>query len=233
MPLRAFKSASSKLYAGLPLYPHRHEDGTYVASRTRFEVDYIRVEMLDQLEALVGLGYSARMSNPEIPQAPSLISAKSIESTTATTGAVSIRAALLKAIASSELDAESMRKIRLEQSLLRAFLLGGKSTGSCILCGECIPENLLVAAHLKARSKCSPDEKRDIANVAALMCKIGCDDLYEKAYVFVENGEVRPNEQRNSTPAVTRAVGRIKGNHVSNWASSAKYFDWHRTMVAK
>jgi len=231
--MQATKSTRSKLYAGLPLYPHRHEDGMYVASRTRFEVDYVRVETLDQLEALVGLGYSARMSNPEIPQAPSLISPRSIELIKATSESASIGAVLLEAIASSELDEESMRKRRLEQSLLRAFLLSGRDTGTCVLCAALMPENLLVAAHLKPRAKCSVVEKRDIPNVAALMCKLGCDDLYEKGYVYVEKGEVQPHSGRALTPAVEAAVANIKGKRVPNWPSSSKYFDWHRTSVTK
>lgn len=65
--------------AGTRLFPHRHEDGTYVVSMTRFERDYVRVAnesaLLDWLER----GYKLRMSNPtEGASAPRLISPESI-----------------------------------------------------------------------------------------------------------------------------------------------------------
>ena len=60
--------------AGTLLYPHKHRDGNYVVSMTRFEKDYIKVayaaDLLDWLEK----GYRLRMSNKEggVPS-PSLI----------------------------------------------------------------------------------------------------------------------------------------------------------------
>lgn len=44
------------------VFPHRHEDGLYVVSKTRFERDYIRVQANDILEYLLK-GYGLRMSN--------------------------------------------------------------------------------------------------------------------------------------------------------------------------
>lgn len=70
---------SAGAYKGKPLYPHLHKDGKYVASPTRYEIDYIRVDELYELEVLVRSGYAARMSNPDIPNAPSLIISKNIQ----------------------------------------------------------------------------------------------------------------------------------------------------------
>lgn len=39
--LHAFVSRGTK--TGEFLFPHKHEDGTYVVSKTRFEDDYVRV----------------------------------------------------------------------------------------------------------------------------------------------------------------------------------------------
>ena len=60
---------------GTELRPHRHEDGSYVASKTRFEKDYVRVRRESELSALVRQGYKVRMSNPncEAHRAPSLV----------------------------------------------------------------------------------------------------------------------------------------------------------------
>lgn len=41
MGLIAYIAERSKNNAGKPLYPHRHKDGKYVASHTRFEADYV------------------------------------------------------------------------------------------------------------------------------------------------------------------------------------------------
>lgn len=64
--------------AGLMLFPHRHEDGKYVVSKTRFEKDYERVEAHEVLPMLEK-GYGLRMSNAaEGITAPRLIVPESI-----------------------------------------------------------------------------------------------------------------------------------------------------------
>jgi hypothetical protein len=61
-------------HEGVRLYPHLHEDGTYVVSLTRFARDYVRIASEADLEAWLLKGYRLRMSNINegIP-APSLI----------------------------------------------------------------------------------------------------------------------------------------------------------------
>ena len=59
--------------------PHLHTDGMYVASPSRFEVDYLRVKTIDELIALLDEGLSIRMSSKNPKTAPSLISPKSIQ----------------------------------------------------------------------------------------------------------------------------------------------------------
>lgn len=65
---------------GTTLTPHRHDDGCYVVSMTRFEKDYIRVPSAAALPGWVAKGYRVRMSNPLVPnhRAPSLIAPASI-----------------------------------------------------------------------------------------------------------------------------------------------------------
>lgn len=75
--LHAFVSRGARL--GELLFPHKHDDGTYVVSKTRFENDYIRV--INEAEILPWLekGYGLRMSNPNKGiKAPSLISPEAI-----------------------------------------------------------------------------------------------------------------------------------------------------------
>ena len=61
---------------GTELAPHLHKDGFYVASKTRFEKDYVRVTSIEELAKLIKEGLSIRMSAPGI--APGLISPASI-----------------------------------------------------------------------------------------------------------------------------------------------------------
>ena len=68
---------------GTVLIPHKHDSGKYVASKTRFEKDYIYVESLRELGILRENGFSIRMSNQDSLHhcAPSLISPSSILTT--------------------------------------------------------------------------------------------------------------------------------------------------------
>lgn len=71
--------ASRGARAGKLLFPHRHEDGTYVVSKTRFEEDYVRLMREDEILHWLEKGYGLRMSNPaQGIKAPSLISLESI-----------------------------------------------------------------------------------------------------------------------------------------------------------
>ena len=64
---------------GKLLFPHRHEDGSFVVSKTRFEKDYLRLRNEHEILAMLEEGYALRMSNPnEGITAPSLISPESI-----------------------------------------------------------------------------------------------------------------------------------------------------------
>ncbi len=57
--------------------PHRHADGTYVISPTRFERDYIRVSTLEEVAAHVRQGLKCRMSSSQA-KAPRLFAPASI-----------------------------------------------------------------------------------------------------------------------------------------------------------
>lgn len=62
------------LNTGTLLFPHKHRDGMYVVSPSRYEVDYTRVADADDLLAWVENGYCIRMSNKDGGvAAPSLI----------------------------------------------------------------------------------------------------------------------------------------------------------------
>ncbi|MGY3531174.1 hypothetical protein [Bradyrhizobium sp. USDA 4452] len=64
---------------GSILVPHRHSDGCFVVSMTRFESDYIRLRSIREVVEHLRRGYSLRMSGDHAStKSPSLISPSSI-----------------------------------------------------------------------------------------------------------------------------------------------------------
>lgn len=86
-------------------------------------------------------------------------------------------------------DEESIVKIRKEQSILRQGLFKGHKTAKCAICGREFPVEMLCCSHIKKRCFCGEEERKDL-NVVAPMCKFGCDELFEKGFVGVDDGKV-------------------------------------------
>lgn len=219
-------------YKGEPLFPHKHKDGMYVATTSRYEDDYIRVSTVEELETLVKSGYGARMSNPNINNAPSYIVNNNLTFATEAADVPESPLSYLPSIAEElDLDRNSITKQRKEQSFLRAHLINGRSIGNCVICQNDFPFDMLIAAHIKKRSACSTEEKKDFDNVAALMCKIDCDDLYEKGYISIVDGKVIKNKKRITTVILDTIISKIIGNNVNNWSGSKKYYEWHNKKI--
>jgi len=126
------------------------------------------------------------------------------------------------------LDAETKAYARTEQSFLRGNLFGFSMTGTCGICGQELPVNLLVAAHIKKRADCSYEERVDADNIVMPMCKFGCDDLYEKGYITVKNGKVLAESKLILTNYVKEHLQRIQGRECTHWREETKaYFTWH------
>lgn len=212
------------------LYPHKYPDGMYVASTSKFEEDYIRVETLEELEVLIRSGYKARMSSPKLSDPPSGIVSKNIKITSS--AAIDLESYLNKLTNDVDLDGDSKVKTRKEQAFLRVNLLKGSTEGCCVICHQVLPADLLVAAHIKKRSICKKTEKMDFKNIVALMCKLGCDDFFEKGYIGVESSKVIANKKKVTTPFVNAAISKLIGNAVPNWSGNKKYYEWHKKNVA-
>lgn len=128
---------------------------------------------------------------------------------------------------SGDLDALRLVKTRKEQSLLQKHLFAGLITGTCALCSKDLPVDLLHAAHIKRRSKCSFDERRNLDNVMAA-CTLGCDELFERGYIFVDqSGTMRaaPTESDELREILKGYAGLKIGIHSP---SNASFFEWHR-----
>ncbi|MBM7813718.1 hypothetical protein [Saccharothrix algeriensis] len=129
-----------------------------------------------------------------------------------------------------EMDRVAVAKYRVEQQALRHVLLGDEPEGRCALCGRVFPVELLVAAHVKRRSECSDDERRDLRNVAMPACWLGCDRLYELGYVTVgADGRVLT---ATATGALDEQLAKLAGAvSPAHRPASAAYFAWHRENV--
>jgi hypothetical protein len=132
-----------------------------------------------------------------------------------------------------ETDKPGERKIRMEQPKLRKLLLAGKEMGKCALCNETYRAESLVAAHKKLRSVCSSEEKQDLPDIAMLLCKFGCDHLYEEGFVLIEGGKIVKNRSKKkcNEEAFVKNLVDSERQLEDRWlkGGSVKYFDWHYT----
>lgn len=132
------------------------------------------------------------------------------------------------------LNKEMLGYQRVEQPFLRKTLFGNKREAKCDICGKSFPVDLLVAAHIKKRSDCELEEKKDFKNIAMSACKFGCDDLYEKGYILVHDGIIVVNRKKYISPNVELYIKNIAGNICGRWNSSTyKYFTAHNEKFDK
>jgi hypothetical protein len=130
-------------------------------------------------------------------------------------------------------DKTILGTFRREQRALRQSLVGGQKTGTCGICGRVLSTNLLVAAHIKPRRSCSEKERLD-SGVVMLACVLGCDSLFDKGAIFVDNlGVIKATGKFGDHPDLVAFIGGLEGKVSSAYSDrSAKYFDWHAREVA-
>ena len=129
-----------------------------------------------------------------------------------------------------DLDKKRQVLTREEQGILRARLLGGSDHGTCFLCGEDLPVELLVAAHIKPRSKCSDAERKDWANVVR-MCLLGCDALFERGHVTVLNDRlVIGLDDSNRSKRLNATLKFLRGRRISLEPGQRKYFKYRSKL---
>lgn len=124
-------------------------------------------------------------------------------------------------------DVEITAKKRLEQAYLKTLLFGNKAIDSCACCGNEYPVSYLVTAHIKKRSHCSTQERKD-KNIVFPMCKFGCDELFERGYISVSNGKFISLQKKPFTTSVEEYIDLIEGNDCKFFSSeTSPYFEWH------
>lgn len=90
-------------------------------------------------------------------------------------------------------DREQLVTARREQYALRKWLFDERDKENCAICGEEFSVELLWAAHKKKRKDCTDDERKDVFIVMPL-CLFGCDAMYEKRYLRIQEGKVVKGE---------------------------------------
>lgn len=131
----------------------------------------------------------------------------------------------------SILDREVKTRYRTEQKILRDFLFKA-DYGVCGICNKKYPAKFCACAHIKKRSKCTDEEKKDL-NVVMPACYFGCDSLYEKGYIKIENGVVMDNHfGKTVTKQIEKYLNEIKGNQCKYFNDdSKKYFLFHNNNI--
>lgn len=129
-----------------------------------------------------------------------------------------------------EMEREVFATRRMEQQALRNFLLAGPNT-KCELCGRAFPAEFLTAAHIKRRSICTDEEKRQLAAVAMLNCRFGCDELFGKGFVSVDGGgRIQLSELLQEGPAHQYAIKHLANQNSAAWAervATREFFEFH------
>jgi hypothetical protein len=116
---------------------------------------------------------------------------------------------------------------RLEHHGLQRALFGAGETFECAFCGYYFPRGLMVAAHIKPRALCEEQERLD-RNVVIPACKFGCDELFERGYITVQDGVILSNNGLPSSPAVIAFIKTLFGRKTPYFKEKRrKYFEAH------
>lgn len=118
-------------------------------------------------------------------------------------------------------------KVRIEQRIFRGWLFGENKYSTCGICHTEYPVAFLHAAHIRKRSECTHQQRVD-PYVVMPMCRMGCDDLYERGYISVKDGKIVGLNQEHTTPAIEKAKDAVIGNQCRYYTDrTIEYFQWH------
>ena len=133
-----------------------------------------------------------------------------------------------------EVDAKAETQRRKESGFIRDRLFP-TAIATCDICGAQFPREFLVAAHIKKRARCTYEEKTDIPAIVMAACTFGCDALYEKGYITVdEHWTIRSSTQLPpGTAAHQRSEALVGRTFGSPDPARGDYFTWPRIHVFK
>ena len=121
---------------------------------------------------------------------------------------------------------------RKEQGILRGILFKGVSEAKCAICHRTFPTDIMVAAHIKPRSKCTTQERKN-PNVVMPVCKVGCDDFFEKGYLLVDQeGVIRLNEKITCYSELQNILDSLTGNLCTHFNDETEdFFSYKRNSL--
>lgn len=130
-------------------------------------------------------------------------------------------------------DRWALGAVRAEQGFLRNQQLELRGS-PCSLCGQKLPDEFLVAAHIKPRFACTEQERRDVRNVYILACLFGCDALFERGYLVVGDYGTIEAGRPGPEPVEERIKTLVGRKCLAYDERSRDYFSWHRqTHIAR
>jgi hypothetical protein len=131
----------------------------------------------------------------------------------------------LRKLYDDETDGNTESTWRKEQAILQDWLFKGKTVEHCALCGDKFGVNALVTAHKKKRALCTTHERLD-PYIVMPVCVFGCDFLYEKGYIYIENGKISLNETLKSSTKEYQYALSLKDRTLSAFwlRGKAEYF---------
>lgn len=120
---------------------------------------------------------------------------------------------------------------RKEQAALRTILFKNNDKIECALCQKLLPSQIMIAAHIKPRSKCSIKERKD-PNIVMPLCKIGCDDLFEKGYIkVIKSGIIKINTNKKITSELKSFMKQYKNKKCTYYNNNTKnYFNFRNKL---
>lgn len=127
------------------------------------------------------------------------------------------------------LDREHSVKGRLEQKFLREQLFGNKLFFTCSICGKILPLEIMIAGHIKPRSECTIKEKKDFVNIVFPVCLLGCDSLYERGFIGInESGIIEVTQRPRVTKSLKSVLNKLNDKRCLSWnEKNSMYFSWH------
>jgi len=94
------------------------------------------------------------------------------------------------------------------------------------MCGDELPATFLRVAHVKPRSLCSDEEKRDPTNV--LVACVWCDVAFERGWLGLdEDQKILVSEGLIVTPAMSSLLSRVRDRQIAR-ALNAESVAFHR-----
>jgi len=126
----------------------------------------------------------------------------------------------------------SISQSRKEQGILRGILFKDNEEKECAFCHRILPTKIMVAAHIKPRSKCSASERKN-PNIVMPVCKIGCDDFFEKGYLIVNNtGQIGLNSLVNYSLDLKQTLSIYNGKNCTYFNEKTKiFFKYKRDII--